>query len=213
MHYFDSQLKILRCLKMFEELPFLLGYYDGDGTLKDSKYPIIYSSNKEFLEAISRIFSLGVVTTSKRDVINLETNTTRQKILYSLYLSQGVLKEMMSLQLESMSRKSIDAENIILTKPIMTKTRIWLMDILSKDFLMQVLNTHSPSMIAELIGIDHNTMIKFIDRVYRIPRKDKAYYIRLAYERNRQPKTSDLNRLYDQLTELLIEIGSKNPFK
>jgi len=26
MHYFDSQLKILRCLKMFEELPFILGF-------------------------------------------------------------------------------------------------------------------------------------------------------------------------------------------
>jgi len=68
-------------------------------------------------------------------------------------------------------------------------------------------------MVAELIRIDHNTLIKFIDRVYRISRRDKGYYIRLASERNRQSKTSELNRLYNQLTQLLIKIGNNNPFK
>ncbi|MBY8984763.1 MAG: hypothetical protein KGD65_06840 [Candidatus Lokiarchaeota archaeon] len=194
-------------------LAFLLGYYNGDGTLKSKKYPIIYSSNREFLEAINKVFSLSVVRKTEREIIDFERNTINQKVLYSLYISQAVFKEMMSLQLNSMKRKSIDAENIILTKPIMTKNRIWLMDILPKDLLERIFNTHSPSTIANLIGIDHNTMIKFIDFVYKIPRKDKAYYIKLASERNRQTESSELNRLYNHFSNVLINIGNENPFK
>jgi len=187
-------------------LAFLLGYYNGDGTLKANKYPIIYSSNREFLEAISKVFSLDAVRKTERDVIDFETNEVNQKVLYSLSISQVVFKEMMSLQLNSMKRKSIDAANIILSKPVMTKNRIWLKDNLPKEFLVLILNTLSPSTIAKLIGIDHNTMIKFIDLVYKIPRRDKGYYIRLASERNQQSKTSELNLLYNQLTQILIKI-------
>ncbi|MCK4285073.1 MAG: hypothetical protein KAX18_02670 [Candidatus Lokiarchaeota archaeon] len=194
-------------------LAFLLGYYNGDGTLKDNKYPIIYSSNREFLEAISKVFSLGIVRKTEREVIDFETNEVNQKILYSLSISQIVFKEMMSLQLNSMRRKSIAAENIILDKPVMTRNRIWLIDILPKDFLVRILDTHSPSTIAKLIGIDHNTMIKFIDFVYKIPRKDKGYYIKLSSDRKREAETSELNQLYNQLTRLLIIIGNSNPFK
>ena len=95
----------------------------------------------------------------------------------------------------------------------MTRNRIWLIDILPKDFLVRILDTHSPSTIAKLIGIDHNTMIKFIDFVYKIPRKDKGYYIKLSSDRKREAETSELNQLYNQLTRLLIIIGNSNPFK
>jgi hypothetical protein len=194
-------------------LAFLLGYYNGDGTLKSNKYPIIYSSNREFLEAVNKVFSLSVVRKTEREVYDFERNMINQKILYSLSINQIVFKEMMSLQLNSMKRKSIDAGNIILTKPIMTKNRIWLMDILPKDLLERILNTHSPTTIAKLIGIDHNTMVKFIDFVYKIPRKDKGYYIKLTSKRNRQAEISELNRLYNHFTRVLINIGNENPFK
>ena len=193
-------------------LAFLLGYYDGDGTLKANKYPIIYSSNKEFLEAISRNFDLGAVSEAKREILDSETNEIKKKFLYSLSLSQELFKEMMKLKLDSMDRKSIAAENIILNKPIMTKCRKWLGDILSKDFLIKILDTHAPSKIAKLIGINHMTLVKFIDHVYRIPRRDKAYYIKLTYERRRQPKNSEINRFYEVISQVLLEIRKNNPF-
>ncbi|MFX1489232.1 MAG: hypothetical protein ACFFBI_08800 [Promethearchaeota archaeon] len=194
-------------------LSFLLGYYDGDGTLKDNKYPIIYSSYSQFLEAISRVFNLGSLSETKREVIDVDTNEIRERILYSLSLSQSLFKEMMSLNLDSMSRKAIRSEDIILDSPVMTKIRLWLMEMLPKDFLIRVLETHSPSKVAELIGIDHITLIKFIDCVHKIPRKDKSYYIKLAYRRNRQSKGSEYNVLYDEITHLLTDIRDKNPFR
>ena len=114
--------------------------------------------------------------------------------------------------LVSMRRKSIDPNLIDLEAPIMTKQRRWLKKELPVKLLNPILKTHSPSKIAELIGIDHNTFIKFLKLVCSITPLDKGYYLRLSYERKQNPKKSKINRIYNEITQQLFEIGKRNPF-
>ena len=105
-------------------LAFLLGYFDGDGTLKSSNSGEIYSNNFKFLATIKAVFNLGDVSDAERIVYDPTTNTHSERHLYSLYLNKSIIKEMMSLGIISMERKSLDAELIKLDAPIMTKQRL-----------------------------------------------------------------------------------------
>ena len=78
--------------------------------------------------------------------------------------------------------------------------------------LEEVLNTHSPSTIANILGMDHNTLIKFIDNIYKITRYNKAYYIKLSNQRKKQPKDSHINKIYENITQFLIDLRKNNPF-
>lgn len=193
-------------------LAFLLGYFDGDGTLKNSHTGEIYSNNFKFLTAIKKVFNLGEVSDVKRIVYDPTTNTHSERHLYSLYLNKSIIKEMMSLDIVSMERKSLEAELIKLDAPIMTKQRLWLKKVLPIKFLGQILTTHSPSKIAELLGVDHNTMLKFMKNVYKLNLMDKGYYIKLSYERKQSSVKNKLNKIYNERTQLLLEIGERNPF-
>ncbi len=193
-------------------LAFLLGYFDGDGTLKTSNSGEIYSNNFKFLAAIKAIFNLGDVSDAKRIVYDPTTNTHSERHLYSIYLKKSIIKEMMSLDIISMERKSLNPELIKLDAPIMTKQRLWLKKVLPIKFLRQILTTHSPSKIAELLGVDHNTLLKFMRNVYNLNLMDKGYYIKLSYERKRSSAKNKLCKLYNERTQLLAEIGERNPF-
>ena len=193
-------------------LAFLLGYFDGDGTLKSSNSGEIYSNNFKFLATIKAVFNLGDVSDAERIVYDPTTNTHSERHLYSLYLNKSIIKEMMSLGIISMERKSLDAELIKLDAPIMTKQRLWLKKVLPIKFLRQILTTHSPSKIAELLGIDHNTLLKFMRNVYNLNLKDKGYYIKLSYERKQSSAKNKLNKIYNERTQLIAEIGERNPF-
>jgi len=84
------------------------------------------------------------------------------------------------------------------------------MDILPKDFLVRILDTHSPSMVAELIGINHNTLIKFIDRVYRIPRKDRAHYMFMISVRSILYSIETMNNNFElRLVQLLVQLYTR----
>ena len=136
-----------------------------------------------------------------------------EKNLHSLYLNKSIIKQMMSLGVVSMKRKSVESELIKLNEPVMTKQRMWLKKVLPANFLKQILTTHSPSKIGELVGVDHNTLLKFMKNVYKLNPKDKGYYIKLSYERKQSSAITKLNKLYNERTQHLIEIGEKNPFK
>ena len=194
-------------------LAFLLGYFDGDGTLKNPIAGAIYSNNCTFLTAIKNFFKLGEVSDDNRLVYDSSSNTYSKKLVYSLYLNKSIIKKMMSLGIESMKRKRMNPELIILDNPIMTKQRMWLKKVLPIKILRQILTTHSPSKIGELIGVDHNTLLKFMKNVYKLNPKDKGYYISLSYERKKSSAKNKLNKSYNERTQQLIEIGEKNPFK
>lgn len=192
---------------------FLLGYFDGDGTLKNSFTGWIYSNNYKFLNAIKTVYNLGKVSRAKRKVYHPNTNTYSERSLFSLYLDKRIIKEMMSLNLVSMERKRLDPKKIKFDDPIMTKQRIWLKKVLPITFLKQILETHSPSKIAELIGVDHNTLLKFMRNVCKLTPKEKGYYIRLSYERKKSSVKNKLNITYNERTQQLSKIGELNPFK
>ena len=192
---------------------FLLGYFDGDGTLKNSFTGWIYSNNYKFLNAIKTVYNLGKVSRAKRKVYDPNTNTYSERSLFSLYLDKRIIKEMMSLNLVSMERKRLDPKKIKFDDPIMTKQRKWLKKVLPITFLKQILETHSPSKIAELIGVDHNTLLKFVRNVCKLTPKEKGYYIRLSYERKKSSVKNKLNIIYNERTQHLTKIGELNPFK
>jgi hypothetical protein len=52
----------------------------------------------------------------------------------------------------------------------------------------------------------------FLKFVYSITLQDKGYYLGLSYERKRNPKKSKINRIYNERTQQLFEIGKRNPF-
>lgn len=41
---------------------------------------------------------------------------------------------------------------------------------------------------------------------------DKGYYIKLSYERKQSSVKNKLNKIYNERTQLLLEIGKINPF-
>ena len=194
-------------------LAFLLGYFDGDGTLKGHNNAEIYSSNFEFFTAIREVFNLGQIYESKRLTYDEETQTHSERYLYSLYLNKVMMKKMMSLGLNSMERKTLDGEAIDLEEPIMTKQRLWLKKVLPVNILKEFLFTHSPNKIALLLRIDHNTFLKFISQVYKLEIRDKGYYISLSYKRKKLPLNDVFIRIYNERTQYLKEIGRRNPFK
>jgi hypothetical protein len=50
-------------------------------------------------------------------------------------------------------------------------------------------------------------------KVYKLNPKDKGYYISLSYERKKSSAKNELNKLYKERTQHLLEIGENNPFK
>lgn len=193
-------------------LAFLLGYFDGDGTLKESFSGEIYSNNFNFFTAIKEVYDLGKISKSRRISFDPASNTHKIRSLYSLFLNKKIFKEMMGLNLISMERKSVDAQKIDLNAPLMTKQRIWLKKEFSLNYLKQVLNTHSPSRIAKLIGFDHITFLKFLKNVYKIIPPNKGYYLGLSYQRREKPANNKLVQEYKKITKELLEIGKRNPF-
>jgi len=194
-------------------LAFLLGYFDGDGTLKSNNGAEIFSSNYQFFSAIRKVFNLGEIYESKRMIYDHNSQTHSERSLYSLYLNREMMKKMMSLDLNSMERKAIDANSIDIDAPIMTKQRLWLKKVLPANILREILVTHSPNKMAILIGIDHNTLTKFISQIYNLKIRDKGYYISLSYKRKKSSSNDDFIRIYNERTQYLKEIGRKNPFK
>ncbi len=193
-------------------LAFLLGYFDGDGTLKGSNGGEIYSSNYNFISAIKIVYNLGKICKIERVKFDPLKKFHTKRSLYSLYINKEMFKDIMSLNLNSMERKRVDPKSIVLNAPLMTKQRLWIKKELPKEYLKTILKTHSPSKIAKLIGIDHNTFLKFLRVVYNIKPKEKGYYIALSYDRKQQSDNSELNRIYVETTRHLIDIGKRNPF-
>jgi hypothetical protein len=76
-------------------LAFLLGYYDGDGTVKTSK---ITSGSKRFLEQIKEMFKI-------KNKINI------RKGAYDLYLGADLFNEMLCNYSNSLNRKRIKLES------------------------------------------------------------------------------------------------------
>ena len=165
-------------------LAYLLGLYDGDGTMaynkKDGRIsPSIASSNKIFLEQIKQYFSItNKLQKSTSVYYDYKRNIELIGEVYKLTLGHDLFKQMMSLEVNSLKRKRI-ALNLI-DKPKLTSQRKWLAENFTKLELDSLLDVISPTKISLLLGIHRETLIGFAKKIYHLEVPSGSYYNQLS---------------------------------
>ena len=96
------------------QLAFLLGFFDGDGTLRFSKSgkingAKISSNSRKFISAIKNLFNLNYVISHAKYELKDGSKSTNWRINLGLDL----YNQMMSLQLKSLERKRASLDDII----------------------------------------------------------------------------------------------------
>ena len=163
-------------------LSFLLGYYDGDGSLGLTTFrnlprvlPSIISSDYTFLLEIKVYFNI------KYKIYNhsYEKYDFKQKKVvktegYKLLLGIDLFREMLISFRDSLKRKRVSID--FLDNQSTTSQRLWLRKILRKDKLEQMAQFLSAHKIGKLLGIDHRTLISFADEDYGFKFESGGYY-------------------------------------
>lgn len=157
-------------------LSFLLGFYDGDGSLR--KYiasngniyvsPQICSANKVFLEKLRRYFGIkNKIYCSYKEKINCKTGKIYILKLYQLTLGIQLFEKMIKTMKNSMERKRTTRKSFY-----MTTQRKWLLRVLAREKLEEILKILPINTIAEIMGISHSVIKRFAQIVYdlEIPR-------------------------------------------
>lgn len=89
-------------------LAWLLGFYDGDGTLDDNRYSMIYSNNKKLLQEIKQFFRVKSnikVMKEEGEIDNIFERDFLSKGSYKLYLGVDLTQKLMLIYEHSMYRK------------------------------------------------------------------------------------------------------------
>lgn len=192
-------------------LAFLLGFYDGDGTLGYNAdtgriYPSLASSRKVFLQQIKDYFGIKPKIKSRVS----ERYNLRKKIIQKVQASElsitAVLFENMLLNYkDSMKRKRIELDFFKgyheQTEKFSPK-RPQLIEILSKDVLVQILEVISPSKIAQLLNVSNTTIFRFM-KDYEITRHKKGYYASINNDINLNGKTSKYYKQFIYWTDFI----------
>ena len=149
---------------------FLLGFYDGDGSLrkfstpqgKISVSPHICSANGEFLEKIRNYYKIkNEVFLTKKEKFDYEMGKIKVFKLYGLTLGPQLFNRMMSVMKDSMDRKRSSLESLYITPQ-----RKWLMKVLPKEKFEKILKILPTYRIAEILGLSHNVIKRFVKNVY-----------------------------------------------
>ncbi|MFX0073845.1 MAG: LAGLIDADG family homing endonuclease [Candidatus Hermodarchaeota archaeon] len=192
-------------------LAYLLGLYDGDGTLafnkKDSKIsPSIASSNLEFLKQIKHYFSLSY-DIQKFTNVKYDYKRNRDVIgdCFKLSLGLELFKQMMSLKIDSLKRKRINIDLIL--KPKLTRQRKWLAEKFTELEMDSLLNVVSPTKISILLGIHRSTLVSFAKNIYHLDVPNGKYYNQLARSLQFRGKLVSFYSDFVYWTRKLEEIG------
>jgi len=197
-------------------LGFLLGFYDGDGSLglyihkngKKTIFPCITSSNKEFLLQIKQYFKI------KYDLyrqISMKFDFKKSKIVkskvYKLYLGTGLFKEMLKNYKNSLKRKRFLIET--LEKYGISEKKEWLKNILSKKKkLIEISDVLSPWKIGERLGLDGRTIISYaVDELRINPFKEKGHYITISNSIRWNREKSEYYRIFQYWLKYLERLG------
>jgi hypothetical protein len=151
-------------------LAFLLGFYDGDGSLR--KYaspqgkinvsPQICSANRDFLEKIRKYYEIkNTVLRNKKEKFDDETGKIKVLKLYGLTLGPRLFQKMMLIMKNSMERKRTSLESFYITPQ-----RKWLLKVLPKERFEKLLEILPTYRIAELLGLSHSVIERFVKNVY-----------------------------------------------
>ncbi|MHA1439932.1 MAG: LAGLIDADG family homing endonuclease [Promethearchaeota archaeon] len=192
-------------------LAFLLGFYDGDGSLgyssKDETiYPTIISTNKEFLLRIRTNFNISYdIAEQTNERYNMETEEIEIYTIFRLYLGNELFLEMMQNYQDSLKRKRVSIE--WLKKYGRTPQRRWFKKNLSKETFQKILNVLSPTRIEEIIGIKRDTVKNIAKEVYGLKPKDMHEYMRISSSIRWKGKKSPYYEEFSHWTNYLENIG------
>ena len=152
-------------------IAFLLGFYDGDGSLhkRDNNrvYPRIVSSQKEIITKIKQYFGIKTKITSyssKRYILLYDKYVDYTE--YGLELGSTLFREMLNNYKNSLERKRVPLE--FFNGYDLTPQRNWLLNNLPKQELEQILEILSPSYIAELLGTTREIIVWLAEEKYNI---------------------------------------------
>ena len=151
-------------------LAFLLGFYDGDGSLRKftspqgriNLSPHICSANGDFLEKVRKYYEIkNTVFLNKKEKINYETGEIKVLKLYGLTLGSQLFQKMMLIMKNSMERKRALLESFYITPQ-----RKWLLKVLPKEKLEELLKILPKYRIAKLLGLSPSVIERLIKNVY-----------------------------------------------
>ncbi|MFX1502107.1 MAG: hypothetical protein ACFFDH_14180, partial [Promethearchaeota archaeon] len=151
-------------------LAFLLGFYDGDGSLRQytspqgkiNISPHICSVNGEFLEKIKNYYQIkNKVFLTQKEKFDYETGKIKVLKLYELTLGLQLFHKMMSVMNNSMKRKRASEKSLYITPQ-----RKWLLKVLPKEKIEKILKILPTYRIAELLGLSNSVIKRFVKNVY-----------------------------------------------
>lgn len=208
MHYFFSEkvgkrvktpiLPDLRDERLM--LAFLLGLFDGDGSLRlytspnGNTYvsPHICSANKNFLEEIQIYYNTkNIVFQKSQEKIDYETGKTKILTLYGLTLGTELYQNMILIMKNSMGRKRFSLEAFY-----NTPLRKWLLKVLPKEKLRELLKILPTYRIAKLLEVSNSVIDRLIKKVYDletpirgdVSEQEKKNWIKFLNEISEYPK-------------------------
>jgi len=201
-------------------LAFLLGFYDGDGTLGFNKdtgriQPSLASSNKNFLLQIKHYFRLkGKISSRVIETYNLRKKTIVEIRANALNINVKLFEEMLKNYRNSMERKKVELdffkEYFTPKDKPPTPQRVWLRVKLPKDILKQILKVLSPNRIDEVLGFHRETIVR-LTREYEIYFYEAGHYISIDQFIHYQGEDSEFYELYHYWLDYLEKIGKFRP--
>ncbi|MFW9865621.1 MAG: LAGLIDADG family homing endonuclease, partial [Candidatus Thorarchaeota archaeon] len=165
-------------------LAFLLGYYDGDGSLgltlhegvKKKIFPSIISSDKEFLNQVKQAFNIKYDLYQRiQEKYDFKKNELVISKSYNLYLGSKLFEEMLRNYRKSLKRKRFPLEKLEMYR--ISYERKWLVEKLPREVLLKIMRFLSPHAIGKILGIDGRTIKSFAEDLYGIMFKSHSHYI------------------------------------
>ena len=157
-------------------LAFLLGYFDGDGTLSKNKYQAsIFASNKIFLEDIKKHFGIkSIIQEEEKEIYDPNRDVFFTSKVNKMTLPVCLFKDMMSIELEGGSLQRKRREDFSYKKR-KNKVKDWIKEVLPKQTMEELMECYPLSTIAKLLKVNIGTLRSVVEEYHLEPRNVKFW--------------------------------------
>ncbi|MEJ2252392.1 MAG: LAGLIDADG family homing endonuclease [Candidatus Lokiarchaeota archaeon] len=156
-------------------LAFLLGYYDGDGTLINNSQARIISSNRKFLGEIKKYFKFKTkIIHQEKEIYDVNRGVMFPSSVFVITIPKPIFKMMMLNYQRSLSRKRILIEDFGYKKRE-NKVQNWLKKVISKKTLENLIDILPLCHISKLLEINVSTLKKVL-KSYNIKPQPTHYW-------------------------------------
>jgi len=196
-------------------LCFLLGFYDGDGSLGFTKFrkksrvnPTIISSNNVFLFEIKKYYNIKHnINSYSYEKYDFKKEQIVETAGFRLFLGIDLFRKMLVSYPDSFERKRVSIS--FLDEQSISAQRLFLGKVLKKGEIEQISQFLSANRIGNLLGIDHRTIISFAREEYGINFKATGYYTSI----NNSLRWHGTNSpYYNSMTKWINYLNAKNKF-